>query len=61
MDKGTSAAFYPFFSAFQNGVPDEHGDGGCVWGWPVRNIGGMQDSRRARVQLVPDPRVGEEG
>src|SRR5262249_41051194 len=28
-DKGTPAAFYPFFSAFQNGVPDERGNGGC--------------------------------
>ena len=32
-DKGTPAAFYPFFSAFQNGVGDERGDGGCVWGF----------------------------
>ncbi len=30
-DKGTPAAFYPFFSAFQNGVQDERGNGGCVW------------------------------
>jgi len=30
-DKGTPAAFYPFFSAFQNGVQDEQGDGGCLW------------------------------
>jgi hypothetical protein len=30
-DKGTPAAFYPFFSAFQNGVQDEQGNGGCVW------------------------------
>jgi hypothetical protein len=32
-DKGTPTAFYPFFSAFQNGVADEHGNGGCVWGF----------------------------
>jgi len=32
-DKGTPAAFYPFFSAFQNGVQDEQGDGGCMWGF----------------------------
>jgi hypothetical protein len=32
-DKGKPAAFYPFFSAFQNGVRDEHGNGGCVWGF----------------------------
>jgi hypothetical protein len=30
-DKGKPAAFYPFFSAFQNGVQDEHGNGGCMW------------------------------
>jgi len=30
-DKGTPAAFYPFFSAFQNGVQDEQGNGGCLW------------------------------
>src|SRR5215468_5300414 len=29
-DKGTPAAFYPFFSAFQNGVP---GNAGCMWGF----------------------------
>jgi hypothetical protein len=32
-DKGTPAAFYPFFSAFQNGVQNEQGNGGCVWGF----------------------------
>ncbi len=36
-DKGTPAAFYPFFSAFRHGVPDQRGvpdkqrDGGCKW------------------------------
>jgi hypothetical protein len=30
-DKGTPAAFYPFFSAFQNGIGDEQGNNGCVW------------------------------
>jgi hypothetical protein len=30
-DKGTPAAFYPFFSAFQNGIQNQQGDGGCVW------------------------------
>jgi hypothetical protein len=30
-DKGTPAAFYPFFSAFQHGVPSEHGLGQCMW------------------------------
>jgi hypothetical protein len=32
-DKGTPAAFYPFFSAFQNGVQDEQTEGGCMWGF----------------------------
>jgi hypothetical protein len=26
-DEGTPAAFYPFFSAFQNGIQDEQGNG----------------------------------
>ena len=32
-DKGTPVAFYPFFSAFQDGVPGEQGDNGCMWGF----------------------------
>src|SRR6266487_2169190 len=32
-DKGTPAAFYPFYSAFQNGIQDEQGDDGCMWGF----------------------------
>jgi hypothetical protein len=32
-DKGTPAAFYPFFSAFRNGIQNEQGDGGCRWGF----------------------------
>jgi hypothetical protein len=32
-DKGTPAAFYPFFSAFQFGVQNEQGNGGCRWGF----------------------------
>ena len=32
-DKGTPAAFYPFFSAFQNGVPNAGIYGQCVWGF----------------------------
>jgi hypothetical protein len=32
-DKGTPVAFYPFFSAFQNGVPGLHGAKGCMWGF----------------------------
>jgi hypothetical protein len=30
-DKGTPAAFYPFYSAFRDGVPNEQGDNGCMW------------------------------
>jgi len=30
-DKGTPAAFYLFYSAFQDGVPNEQGDNGCMW------------------------------
>jgi len=30
-DKGTPATFYPFYTAFQNGVQDEQGAGGCRW------------------------------
>jgi hypothetical protein len=32
-DKGTPAAFYPFFSAFQNGVRGVPGGGRCMWGF----------------------------
>jgi hypothetical protein len=32
-DKGTPAAFYPFFSAFRDGLQNEQGDGGCRWGF----------------------------
>jgi len=32
-DKGTPAAFYPFFSAFQNGVQGAPGSGRCMWGF----------------------------
>jgi hypothetical protein len=32
-DKGTPAAFYPFFSAFQNGVQGAAGGGRCMWGF----------------------------
>jgi hypothetical protein len=31
-DKGTPAAFYPFFSAFQHGIGRGHDHGGCAWG-----------------------------
>jgi hypothetical protein len=32
-DKGTPAAFYPFFSAFQHGVQNVPGGGRCMWGF----------------------------
>lgn len=32
-DKGAPAAFYPFFSAFQNGVPGVPGGGRCMGGF----------------------------
>ncbi|HEY2306690.1 MAG TPA: hypothetical protein VGI05_12490 [Streptosporangiaceae bacterium] len=32
-DRGTPTAFYPFYSAFQNGVQDEQTEGGCMWGF----------------------------
>jgi hypothetical protein len=32
-DAGTPAVFYPFFSAFQNGVQDDQGGGRCMWGF----------------------------
>ena len=32
-DKGTPAAFYPFFSAFQHGVPGVQRGGRCMWGF----------------------------
>lgn len=32
-DAGTPAAFYPFFSAFQSGVPGVRGGGRCMWGF----------------------------
>jgi hypothetical protein len=32
-DKGTPAAFYPFFSAFPNGVPNAGIFNQCVWGF----------------------------
>jgi hypothetical protein len=45
-DKGTPAAFYPFFSAFQNGVQDERGGGGCMWAFGNRLPGATTDFGR---------------
>jgi hypothetical protein len=47
-DKGAPAAFYPFFSAFQNGVQNEQGDGGCRWGFGNVLPGGNNFGRNAQ-------------
>jgi hypothetical protein len=48
-DKGTPAAFYPFFSAFQNGTQNEQGDGGgCRWGFGNVMRGGNNFGRNAQ-------------
>ena len=47
-DKGTPAAFYPFFSAFQNGVPDEQGNGSCMWGFGNHLRGANDFGRNAQ-------------
>jgi hypothetical protein len=47
-DKGTPAAFYPFFSAFQNGVQNEQGGGGCVWAFGNQLPGATNFGRNAQ-------------
>ncbi|MBV9203925.1 MAG: hypothetical protein JO037_00655 [Actinobacteria bacterium] len=48
-DKGTPAAFYPFFSAFQNGTQNEQGNGGgCRWGFGNVLPGGNNFGRNAQ-------------
>ncbi len=47
-DKGTPAAFYPFFSAFQNGVKNERGDGGCMWAFGNHMPGANDFGRNAQ-------------
>jgi hypothetical protein len=47
-DKGAPAAFYPFFSAFQNGVRDEQGNGGCVWAFGNHLPGATDFGRNAQ-------------
>ena len=47
-DKGAPAAFYPFFSAFQNGVQDEQGGGGCVWAFGNHLTGANDFGRNAQ-------------
>jgi hypothetical protein len=46
-DKGTPAAFYPFFSAFQNGIGDE-GNGGCMWAFGNHLRGANDFGRNAQ-------------
>jgi hypothetical protein len=45
-DKGTPAAFYPFFSAFQNGVQGTPGGGRCMWGFGNNLPGATTDFGR---------------
>jgi hypothetical protein len=47
-DKGTPAAFYPFFSAFQNGTQNGQGNGGCSWGFGNVMRGGNNFGRNAQ-------------
>ncbi len=47
-DKGAPAAFYPFFSAFQNGVRDEQGGGGCLWAFGNHLTGANDFGRNAQ-------------
>jgi hypothetical protein len=51
-DKGTPAAFYPFFSAFQNGVQDEQGNGGCAWAFGNDLPGATDFGRNAQYGPV---------
>jgi hypothetical protein len=46
-DKNTPAAFYPFFSAFQNGLPDSRG-GGCLWAFGNQLEGANSFGRNAQ-------------
>jgi hypothetical protein len=41
-------AFYPFFSAFQNGIGDEQGNGGCVWAFGTHLRGANDLGRNAQ-------------
>jgi hypothetical protein len=47
-DKGTPTAFYPFFSAFQNGIGDEQGNGRCVWAFGTHLRGANDFGRNAQ-------------
>jgi hypothetical protein len=51
-DKGTPAAFYPFYSAFQDGVPNEQGDNGCMWGFG-NNLPGATTNFGRNAQYGP--------
>jgi hypothetical protein len=53
-DKGTPAAFYPFFSAFQNGVPGVSSGGRCMWGFGNALPGANNFGRNAQYgSLLP--------
>ena len=49
-DKGTPTAFYPFFSAFQNGIDDEQGNG-CMWAFGNHLRGANDFGRNAQYGL----------
>jgi hypothetical protein len=51
-DKGSPVAFYPFFSAFQDGVPNEQGDNGCMWGFG-NNLPGATNNFGGNTQYGP--------
>jgi hypothetical protein len=47
-DKGTPAAFYPFFSAFQNGLENAQGGDRCMWGFGNHLPGANDFGRNAQ-------------
>ena len=58
-DKGAPAAFYPFYSAFQDGVPGEQGNNGCMWGFGNDLPGATTDFWRAYRRVgAREPRAG---
>ena len=50
--QGFPVAFYPFFSAFQDGVPNEQGDNGCMWGFG-NNLPGATNNFGGNTQYGP--------
>jgi hypothetical protein len=51
-DKGSPVAFYPFFSAFQDGVPGEQGNNDCMWGFGS-NLPGATTNFGGNTQYGP--------